>query len=175
MWFPWTLGSPQFQPKQTNTGEPWLKIPSWRRYFQNPHWLLTKDKKNIGDKIIRAKVSPNIPYPRRNLRGMKKCQKQCHVCSYIQKRKSVNSGKFTWSIKDHVDCNAENIIYLIQCDKENCKENRYIGESERAFHEILNEHRGYINRKDTRYATGEHFNQPGHILQSDIWSWLVVY
>ena len=140
--------------------------PLMKEIFSEPPLIAYKRQRNIGDKIFRAKVCPNIPYPRRNLRGMKKCQKECHVCSYIQERKSVKSGKFTWSINDHVDCNTENIIYLIQCDRENCKENKYIGESERAFHERLNEHRGYINRKDTRYATGEHFNQPGHSLHN---------
>ena len=97
---------------------------------------------------------------------MKKCQKQCHICSYIQERKSIKSRKFTWSFNDHVDCNTENIIYLIQCDKENCKENRYIGKSERAFHERLIEHRVYVNKKDKKYATGEHLNQSGHNLHN---------
>jgi hypothetical protein len=53
---------------------------------------------------------------------------------------------------------------LIHCDLEHCKENNYIGESEREFHERIKEHRRYIFRNDSRYATGEHFNRPGHTL-----------
>ena len=60
-----------------------------------------------------------------------------------------------------MDFDTENIIYLIQCNKENCQINRY-RETEVKTREIVIEHRGYINRNKTRFATGEHFNQPGH-------------
>ena len=97
---------------------------------------------------------------------MKKCTKQCHACPYIQERKSVKHGKYTWSINDQVNCNSKNIIYLIQCNKENCRENKYIGESEREINERISEHRGYIYRKETQHATGAHFNKPGHSLSN---------
>ena len=125
-----------------------------------------KRQKNIGDKLIRAKVSPNILHKKRQLNGMKKCLKHCHIYPYIQKRKAIKSGKFRWSINDPVNCNTKNIVYLIHCDIEHCKDNNYIGESEREFHERISEHRGYIFRNDSRYATGEHFNRPGHSLSN---------
>ena len=50
------------------------------------------------------------------------------------------------------------MVYLIQCDKENCLENKYIGETEKPMHE-----RGYVTR-NTKDATGRHFNKPGHTL-----------
>ena len=53
-----------------------------------------------------------------------------------------------------------------QCDKEHCKENEYIGESERPLSERICEPRGYIFRNDKRQATGDHFNQPGHSLSN---------
>ena len=46
----------------------------------------------------------------------------------------------------------------------NCKENKYIGESEREIYEKINEHRGYIYRKETQHTTGENFNRPWHSL-----------
>ena len=75
----------------------------------------------------------------------------------------MKSGKHTWSIDSKVDCNTENIVYLIQCDKENCLENKYIGETEKPMHERLSQHRGYVTR-NTKDATGRHFNKPGHTL-----------
>ena len=64
---------------------------------------------------------------------------------------------------DKFECLFENIVYLIQCEKENCKENKYIGENSKPMHERQSQHRGYvtINTKD---ATGRHFNRPGHTL-----------
>ena len=78
----------------------------------------------------------------------------------------LKAGKYTWSINDQVDCEKENIIYLIKCNKENCKQNRYVGETERKARERISEHRGYIYRNEKRFATGEHFNQPGHSLDN---------
>ena len=51
---------------------------------------------------------------------------------------------------------------MIFCDKERCKENKYIGESERSLKDILGEHKGYIKNRHMYTATGYHFNQPGH-------------
>ena len=53
--------------------------------------------------------------------------------------------------------------YLIQCEKANCKENKYIGETKNSLHERLNQHRGYVTRK-AQDATGRHFDLPGHKL-----------
>ena len=94
---------------------------------------------------------------------MKKCGKACHSCPYIKERKNIKSGKFTWNILDQVDCLSENVIYLIQCEKENCKLNKYVGETKKSLHERLSQHRGYVTRK-TQDATGRHFNLPGHNL-----------
>ena len=111
-------------------------------------------------------VSPDIPHKRRVLRGMKKCTKHCHACPNIHDRKSVKPGTYTWSINDQVDFNIKNTIYLIQCNKDYCRENYYIGESEREINERISEHRGYIYRKETQHATGAHFNQPGQLLSN---------
>ena len=76
----------------------------------------------------------------------------------------MKQGKYSWSINDQIDCESENIVYLIRCNKENFKLNKYVVESERTAKERISEHRGYINRNEKRHATGEHFNQPGHSL-----------
>ena len=71
--------------------------------------------------LIRAKISPEIIHQKRKVRGMRKCSKNCHGCPYVQERKSVKQGKYILSINDQADCESENIVYLIQCNTENCK------------------------------------------------------
>ena len=71
--------------------------------------------------LIRSKVSPEISHLKRKVRGMRKCNKNCHERPYVQERKSVKQGKNIWSINDQVDCESENIVYLIQYYKENGK------------------------------------------------------
>ena len=58
-------------------------------------------------------------------------------------------------------CNNYNIIYLIEFNKDNCKQ-RYIGESKRPLRHRLAEHRGYIVNRHIDKATGAHFTSPGH-------------
>ena len=82
------------------------------------------------------------------------------VLGHKQIRLSENSY---WHINRRVNCKSFNVVYLIECDKNNCRE-RYIGETGRIFKFRLDEHRGYINKKDESQATGAHFNLPGHSL-----------
>ena len=131
--------------------------------FPEPPLIAYKRQKNIGDNLIRAKVQTQNNTHKRIIRGMKKCGQSCHSCPYIQERKNIKQGKYTWNIPDSLDCNSENLVYLIQCQKQNCKENRYVGETKHSLHERLNQHRGYVTRK-TNDATGRHFNLPGHKL-----------
>ena len=79
------------------------------------------------------------------------------------REEKCEKGKYTWNIPDTLDCQSENVVYLIQCQKDNCKDNRYVGETKNSLHERLNQHRGYVTRK-TNDATGIHFNLPGHKL-----------
>ena len=43
---------------------------------------------------------------------------------------------------------------------------RYIGETNREVKERIKEHIGYAKNNKTLYATGEHFNLPGHTYQN---------
>ena len=51
---------------------------------------------------------------------------------------------------------------MIECQKTNCEEPRYIGETHRLLKHRLAEHRGYVNNKIIFQATGAHFTSPGH-------------
>ena len=83
-WDPWLPSVSAITNKHWRT---MTQDPLMKEIFPEPPLIAYKRQRNIGDKIIRAKVTPNIPYPKRNITGMKKCQKQCHVFLYIQERK----------------------------------------------------------------------------------------
>ena len=116
---------------------------------------------NIKNVIIRAKVPSTSLRPKRNIKGMKKCNKMCPACPYIMEGKTIFGDNFKWDITKSVDCNTANVIYLIECNKENCRK-RYIGESERPLRKRFSEHKGYVRNNIYSQPTGHHFNLPGH-------------
>ena len=95
---------------------------------------------------------------------MYKCGKQCTACPYIKigNRVKIKENSY-WNINREVNCQNFNVIYLIECDKDKCKQ-KYIRETGRIFKFCLDEHRGYINSKDESQPIGLHFNLPGHTL-----------
>ena len=132
--------------------------------FPEPPLIAFKRQRNLRDHLIRAKVPETIkPYPERNLKGMTKCNKiWCSACPYVQEGKYIKIKKQkNWFINKTVNCNSFNIVYLIECNKESCKQ-RYVGETKRHFRKRLAEHRSYIQNKHLEQATGAHFNLPGH-------------
>ena len=122
-----------------------------------------KRQQNIQDLTIRAKVAPKATRKQRRLNGMKKCQKECLACPYIKEGKNIKYGNFTWNIRSPVNCETSNIVYMVECKKDQCGQ-RYIGESKRTLKERFQEHKGYINKIFPTQATGVHFNLPGHNL-----------
>ena len=93
---------------------------------------------------------------------MKKCGKQCPACPFVIEVKNMKSKEnFLWKINNYVTCNTSNIVYIIQCNKENCGL-QYVGESGRSLKNRLSEHKGYIINKHLNQPTGAHFNKPGH-------------
>ena len=116
--------------------------------------------------LIKAKVpGPNRPHEKRNIKGMARCGRDCQACPFVKmgKKVKVKTNSY-WNINSPVNCESYNVIYLLECEKENCTNNRYIGETGRLFKFRLAEHKGYIINKDETQATGSHFNLPGHNL-----------
>ena len=77
------------------------------------------------------------------------------------KGKDYNGKKFVWKVGRQVSCESKNIVYLLECDKDNCKK-QYIGITHQEFRERIYQHVGYVKNKILSRATGEHFNLPGH-------------
>ena len=93
---------------------------------------------------------------------MKRCGNQCPGCPFVKERKFVSLNRGIWKINTEANCETKNIVYLIECGGENCKE-RYIEESSRSIKERIKEHSSYI-KKYISNPTGLHFNLPGHSL-----------
>jgi hypothetical protein len=149
------------------TAKHWRSMTSQDQYlaevFPQPPLTAFRRQTTIRNLVIKAKVPDQLRRnEKRQLKGMAKCGKSCTACPYIKEGKTVkiNQNKY-WSINKHVNCESYNIVYLIECDKNNCQE-KYIGESGRNLKKRLEDHRGYIVNKKVNQATGAHFNLPGH-------------
>ena len=94
---------------------------------------------------------------------MKKCGKGCLICPYIKEGNTVAGNKFTLKINREVNCHTENVVYLIKCNKQTCKE-KYIGETHKKLYDIICEHLGYIRTKKLDKSSGNHFNKPGYTM-----------
>ena len=96
---------------------------------------------------------------------MKKCnQPGCGACPFILQCKEVKSSFNATSVKINtlVNCQTQNLVYVIFCKKENCKQ-IYIGKTERKLKERLAEHLNSV-KKNEKNVIGQHFNGPGHSL-----------
>ena len=113
--------------------------------FPEPQLTAFKRPRNIKELLIRAKVPP-----RPDLR---------------QGRNVKINKRSTWRINRRLNCNTFNAVYMIKCDKDNCKL-RYIGENKRSIKYRIANHRGYVVNKHVDKATGAHFNLPGHSLNN---------
>ena len=134
------------------------------KVFPKPPLTAFRRENNLRSLLIRSKVPKNPKiHQERQIKGMTKCGKSCPACPYILEGKSVKiKENEKWTLNKRYTCESYNVIYLIECEKDNCKL-RYIGQTKRALKYRLAEHRGYVNQNITDKSTGSHFNLPGHI------------
>ena len=93
---------------------------------------------------------------------MSQCGLKCTACPYVKPGTQIRiSPNKYWHINKKVNCQSFNVVYLIECDKDNCRQ-QYVGETGRIYKFRLDEHRGYITKKVESQANGLHFNLPGH-------------
>ena len=161
---PWDPRLPNLQSLQSKHWRSMtISSPYLREVYPGPPMIAYRRQKNTRDLIIRAKVpQPSTNRPNRRIVGMKKCQK-CIICPFIKEGNIVQGPNFTWTVNEEVKCSSRNIVYMIACNLETCKD-KYIGESERTLKDRISEHVGYIRTKKTHLVPGEHFDKPGHSL-----------
>ena len=135
-----------------------------KRIFPAPSMVTYKRSKNIGDILIRAKVSSTRRSKRiqEKGKGFYHCKRACILC-----RDSIESTwhesyhmKKRWNIQAPINCTTENVIYRLTCKK--CPDFVYIGETKRRFCDRIQDHREAIYQKELDHPVGAHFNQPGH-------------
>ena len=109
--------------------------------FSQPPLTAFRRQKNLKDLLIRAKV-PEKGRPEREQKGMTKCGKACPSYPYIKKGNKIRIKEDSyWFINRKVNCQSYNVVYMLECDKNNCQQ-KYIGETGRFFKKRLDEHRG---------------------------------
>ena len=138
--------------------------PHLRDVFPEPPMVAYKRQRNIRDKIIKAKIPVKNTRTQRTIPGMKKCG-NCVVCPYVKEGNQVKSKIKTWNLAKPFNCLTKNVVYMIECQKDRCKNgdtNIHIGETEKQIETRIRQQLGYIRNKETSQSTGSHFNSKGH-------------
>ena len=142
-----------------------------KEVFPDPPILSNRRPKNLREYLVRAKIKNDTTT---TPRGISKCpsRRNCNTCQHIQDGTHTvtfyNTNK-TFDIRQSLDCNSTNLIYLLQCKQ--CLRNKktdcqYIGQTGRRIRDRLNEHRrDIINRRSDTSGVAEHFCKPGHSIQ----------
>merc|ERR1711942_160489 len=102
-----------------------IQDPYLKSVFPSPPLIAYKRQKNIRESLIKVKVYPQNTRDQRYIPGMKKCGK-CLICNYKKEGKSILGRSFTWKIVKSLSCDSFNVVYMIDCQKERCRQG-YIG------------------------------------------------
>ena len=87
----------------------------------------------------------------------KPCESRvCFTCENVKERDSVRSytTKFVFKIRQNLNCNSNNLIYLVECKE--C-EKQYIGQTKRSLRHRTNNHRADIRSENRSSSVGNHF------------------
>ncbi|PJE77742.1 hypothetical protein CI610_03332 [invertebrate metagenome] len=89
--------------------------------------------------------------------------KRCETCPFLQVTVCFYSSKTTevFNMKQDLNCNSKNVIYLITCRK--C-DSQYVGQTSLSLRDRFTRHRFDIRHKKDK-PVARHFNQNGHSLE----------
>ena len=97
--------------------------------------------------------------------GCHPCQRaKCDLCrKHLLPGDTITSTVtgHTHKIRQHIHCNASNLIYVITCNT--CKK-QYTGQTSNKLRRRINNHKSAIRRPDTEESVGAHFQEPGHTI-----------
>ena len=76
----------------------------------------------MRESLIREKVPPPPDLrPKRKLKCVVKCGKECSACPYLIEGRNIKIDKqSTWKMNIKMSCFTFNSVYLIECQKHNC-------------------------------------------------------
>lgn len=144
-----------------------IKDERLKKIFPDPPLVAYRQPKHssIREILVKSKLPER---EKRCVKGMKKCNlPNCHSCPHIREAKVVYSSanNFKVTISTPVSCSTKNLVYVITCDKKECKHKQYIGETGKQLKERFKQHLDCVrsqNENLNKTAVAEHFNLPGH-------------
>ena len=111
--------------------------PYLKSVFPSPSLIAYKRLKNIKESLKKATVYPQNTRDKRYIPGIQKCGKWL-IFNYIKYGKIILGRSFTWKIVKSVSCDSFNVVYMIDCQNERCKQ-CYIGVNQRSFRKRVKE------------------------------------
>ena len=124
--------------------------------------LITRGYSKRFLRTIKNNTIQELKFKNSIIHGVETCGGQrCQCCQYIIQGDKIDLKHRSVSCIGQLDCNSENIIYLIKCTK--C-DIGYVGETGNALRIRLNQHMSDI-RLHKQTAIAEHFNSEQHSLQ----------
>ena len=117
--------------------------------------IVYRRSQNLKDILVHSDLNHQKP----NL-GCKPCNKPCVTCAFMDTTDIFRSRhtKITYHIRQDIDCQTHNVIYLIYCN--HCLI-QYIGQTSQTLNKRIQQHRSDINlKKDT--SISQHFNTTNH-------------
>ena len=125
--------------------------------------------KNLQDYLVRAKLRP-VSNSDRVTKGTMHCKSnRCDVCNYVTPSSSFTSHttKRSYNINYQLDCNSNNVVYLITCKACGLQ---YVGSTSTKFRLRFNNHKSRLRAHSRKCNTDKesddfvykHFHGPGH-------------
>ena len=146
-----------------------IRDPYLSKVYSQPPMVAYRQPKqsSLRQILVKSKIPPLRE--KRNSKGFKKCNMfNCNTCPFVSNQTSVKSSatNFSLVINQPVNCESENVIYCISCNKSSCKYVQYIGETKRPLKKRFSDHCYYVKKPDLTQPIGFHFNLPGHSISN---------
>jgi hypothetical protein len=144
-----------------------VKDERLKKIFPEPPLVAYRQPKHssLREILVKSKLPER---EKRSVKGMKRCNlPNCPSCPHVREAKVVYSSanNFKVPISTPVSCSTKNLVYVITCDRRECKYTQYVGETGKQLKERFKQHLDCVrsqNENLNKTAVGEHFNLPGH-------------
>jgi hypothetical protein len=118
-----------------------------------------KQPPNLKSRLCKAKLPTSKQHKKRQIKGMRSCNKPCSICPYVLKSKEFMSTttKEKFIMTGDYTCTTKGVIYITTCSK--CLK-QYVGQTGRKLSDRIKEHLNCICLQ--KEVTGIHYNSKGH-------------